>query len=182
MIDRKRWGITIGQMLEARIAAGQAATYPRPMPAPGSHASDEAITAAQDRLGFALDAQHAALLREIDGWPELLFGVGDLLPTADLGQGPRWKAANELLDIMYQDGPTDQFPPREEVYPLHAGDLDVIVIWRTGPLTDDGHPVYWLAGDVVDQWPNVFGYCLGTIALNQVLINAAKRGETNRHP
>lgn len=173
MIDRRRWGIAIGQMLQARIAAGEVAPRVRPMPAPGPHASDEDIARAEHRLGFELDPQHAALLREIDGWDDV-FGNGDLLATADLGAGPRWSAAQQLLDVMYEDGPFESFPPRDAVYPFHASELDVFVIWRGGPATDQGCPVYWLHGEVVDTWSNVFGYCLAAITLNQISIDEVR--------
>lgn len=174
MITRERWGILLGEMIEMREAAGRVAPRVRPMPLPGVGASAQEIADAESRLGFALDAQHAALLREGNGWPDV-FGMGDLLSTADLGSGPLWSTANETLDIFYEDGPFETFPPRGEVYPIHASNQDVFVIWRGGPVVEHGHPVYWLGGEVVDQWPNVFEFCLATVRLNEVSIEHALR-------
>lgn len=174
MITTERWGILLGELIESRMALAQAAPSIYPMELPGARPSPEVVQAAESRLGFALDSQHAALLREGDGWVNA-FGMGDLLSSAELGAGPRWKLANDVLDDFYLAAPAGTHPPREQLYPIHTSTQDVFVIWRGGPVTQDGHPVLWIGGGLVDQWANVFQFCLGIMKLNEVAIEQIRK-------
>ncbi|QGQ19253.1 hypothetical protein GC089_08445 [Cellulomonas sp. JZ18] len=49
-------------------------------------------------------------------------------------------------------------PPLDDLDVLGASTSsgDMFLLWRTGPVTDGGHPVLWLgSGQRVEQWANV---------------------------
>lgn len=94
------WGVLVGEMLIRRTALARIAPDLFPETLPGTRATDADVAAARDRLGFDLDPQHAAVLREGDGWVDA-FAYGDVLSTADLGAGPRWEHARILLTSYY---------------------------------------------------------------------------------
>jgi hypothetical protein len=157
MNPTESWGALVGEMLRRRIALEQAAPALYPMAPFGLRGTDADIAAAEERLGHPLDAQHAAVLREVDGWPDA-FAHGDLLGTGDLGAGARWDDAMATLSIYDEDGPISGWPPRSAIYPIHLGGISMFVIDLSGPVTDGGHPVYWLSNDLLDRWPNVREY------------------------
>ncbi|MFF1527989.1 hypothetical protein [Cellulomonas sp. NPDC058312] len=171
MVTTERWTALLGELVESRMALAQAAPAIYPMTFPGARPTADAIRAAEGRLGFALDAQHAALLGRADGWVGA-FGMGDLLSTADLGAGPRWSLANDALDDLYLAAPAGTYPPRDQVYPVHTSTRDVFVVWAAGPPTDGGHPVLWIGNGLVDQWANVSEFCRGIVRLNEVAIES----------
>jgi hypothetical protein len=54
-------------------------------------------------------------------------------------------------------------PPRDEVMCFAANPAeveDLFVVWRTGPVTDGGHQVSWLAGEEVQRFPNMHEFLL----------------------
>lgn len=160
------WEASVGDL--ARVSVQRTQLNPRlyPLTAPHVRATDEQVTDAETRLGTALDEQHRALLRTGNGWPDV-FSFSDLLSTDELGQGPLWERANERLDVLYEDGDVSGWPPRDELMPFVVSphDSDVFVIWTHGPTTEGGHPVLWIANELVDQWPNVYEWLLGMTEL-----------------
>lgn len=162
------WGVLVGEMLIRRLALARIAPDLFPETLPGTRATDPDVAAARDRLGFDLDPQHEAVLREGDGWVDV-FAHGDVLSTADLGAGTRWELAGVLLKSYYEDGPATGFPPREHVYPIHVADDAVFVVDRSGPVTDGGHPVFWLSDELLGAWPNVHEYWLARLTMLQRL-------------
>lgn len=40
-----------------------------------------------------------------------------------------------------------------------------MALWMGGPTTEDGHPVIYFSGAPIDQWPNVYEWWLGMLAL-----------------
>jgi hypothetical protein len=175
-----------GEMLRRRILLEQVDPEVSPLYPFGRRATDADIAAAESRLGHALDTQHVELLKRVNGWPQI-FACGDLLGTGDLGQGQRWDHAQRALTIYYTEGDTTGFPPREAVYPLHVVEDSVFVVDMSGPLTHDGHPVYWLAEDLVDQWPSVRDFWLAGMTLvdharQYVIRRRAENAERNSAP
>lgn len=160
MATHRRWDVLVGEMIIRRTALAEASAGRVFGPStPGPRATKSDIAGAEARLGHQLDAHHAALLREGNGYVDV-FGFGDLLSTDDLGQGDRWAQAQEFLLNFYEFGPLDGSPLREGLYPFHVGDEDVYVIDMGGARTDGGHPVLRLADQLVDQWPNAYEYWL----------------------
>lgn len=158
------WGVLVGEMLARRLSISQSAPAMFPETLPGVRATDADLADARGRLGFDLDPQHEAVLREGNGWADA-FAYGDILATSDLGAGPRWKRADALLASYYEDGPAAGFPPREHVYPIHVADNAVFVIDRSGSVTDGGQPVFWLSDELLGEWPNVYEYWLAGLTM-----------------
>jgi hypothetical protein len=159
MIRKDSWAALTGEMLRRRLVLEQVSPRLYPTQPFGVRGSEDDIRAAQTRLGHPLDTQHAAVLREVNGWRDA-FAHADLLSTHDLGAGPTWERATTMLRGFYEDGPAIDFPPRESIYPFHVGETDLFVIDTSGPLSDDGRPVFWLAGELLDSWPNVYEFWL----------------------
>lgn len=158
------WGVLVGEMLIRRTAVARIVPDLFPETLPGTRAKDADLAAARTRLGFDLDPQHEAVLREGDGWVDA-FAYGDVLTTAELGAGPRWDHAHILLTSYYEDGPATGFPPHDHVYPIHVSDDAVFVVDRSGPVTDGGRPVYWLSDELLGDWPNVYEYWLAGLTM-----------------
>lgn len=167
------WGVLAGEMLSRRLTISQLAPAMFPETLPGTRATDADVADARRRLGFDLDPQHEAVLREANGWPDV-FAYGDVLATSDLGAGPRWKRADALLASYYDDGPATGFPPRDRVYPIHVADNAVFVVDRSGPVTDGGQPVCWLSDELLGTWRNVYEYWLaGLTMLDRLTVRVA---------
>jgi len=162
------WEVMLGDMIKAGMQITQMAPDAFPLSVPHLGASDSSITAAQVRLGAALDGQLETLLRLADGW-ELAFLSGNLLSTDDLGQGPLWSEAQQCLDTFYAEGNSAGWPPRSELVPIHASpyDTDVMALWMGGSTTENGHPVIYFSGQPIDQWPNIYEWWLGMLVLQQ---------------
>lgn len=158
------WGAMVGEMLRRRMLLQHVAPDVYPMPPFGVRGTAADLAAAEARLGHALDAQHAAILREVNGW-QGAFANGDILGTDDLGTGPRWQHAQAMLTIYYEDGPLDGWPPRESIYPIQLCETSLFVIDAAGPVTDEGHPVYWLSGEILGVWPNAYEYWLAGMSI-----------------
>lgn len=171
MDTAEQWSALVGELIESRMALARAGPAIYPMTLPGARPAPDTIRSAEDRLGFTLDLQHAALLRQADGWVGA-FGMGDLLSTADLGAGPRWSLAGDVLDDFYLFAPAGTYPPRDQVYPIHTSAQDIFVVWREGALTAGGHPVLWIGDGLVDQWVNVSDFCRAIVRLNEVAIES----------
>jgi hypothetical protein len=145
--QRQPWDVLVGEMLARRLTLTQIEPQTFPESLFGVRATDADIADAESRLGHPLDAQHAAILREGDGWPSA-FAFGDILSTHELGTGRRWDRAQQML-----------------VYPIHVADTSVFVIDLAGPATDGGHPVYWLSSELLGDWENAHGYWLAGLEL-----------------
>ncbi len=164
------WAELIGYSATLRSRLAEVDPQLSPMTMPRLAASEEQLAKAEQRLGTQLDAQHRALLRHGNGWP-LFFTYTDLLSTDELGAGPLWDKAQELLDLFFSEAPTPaDFPARETLLPVAAGEdvTDVFALWTTGPQTRHGRPILWLAGEEVDRWPNMREWLL---SINQYLNN-----------
>jgi hypothetical protein len=160
--------VLVGEMLARRLTLTKIEPETFPESLFGVRATDGDIAAAEQRLGHPLDAQHAAILREGDGWPSA-FAFGDILSTAELGAGRRWEWAQQMLAAIYEDGPADGFPPRGSLYPIHVAETTVFAIDLAGPVTEGGHPVYWLSSELLGDWENAHGYWLAGLTLLEKL-------------
>ncbi|HYQ74584.1 hypothetical protein [Cellulomonas sp.] len=170
------WGVQVGEMLIRRTALARIAPDLFPETLPGTRATAAGLAAVRARLGFDLDPQHEAVLREGDGWVDA-FAYGDVLSTADLGAGPRWEVAEVLLESYYEYGALPGFPPLDSIYPIHVADDALFVVDRSGPVTDGGQPVYWLSDELLGRWPNVYEYwCAGLTMLDRLATRVAADG------
>jgi hypothetical protein len=154
------WPELIGESVLLRQRMNELDPEISPYTIPKVGASPEQLHAAEVRMGAPLDALHRELLTYANGW-EFFFQFTHLLSTEELGTSPRWHKADEMLDVFYSDGPPPQsfgMPARDEVLCVSADPdevLDLFVIWRTGPLTDGGRPVSWVAGEEVQRFANM---------------------------
>lgn len=152
------WEQLIGESVLLRQRLNQLDPDVNPYTIPKVGASEAAIGATERTNGIEVDAVHRQLLTYANGW-DSFFVFAHLLPVQELGAGPRWSAAAKLLDTFYADGPPPEgLPPRDEVFCVAANPdevEDLFVLWRTGPLTDGGHAVSWLAGEEVQRFPNM---------------------------
>jgi hypothetical protein len=172
----------VGEMLRRRMILEQVSLPGEyPLQKFGLRATDADIAAAEAQLDHPLDAQHSAILREFNGWGDA-FAHADLLSTDELGQGPLWQQALTMLRGYYEDGPAIDFPPREAIYPFHVGENHLFVIDMAGPITDGGHPVHWLDGELLDTWPNAYHFWLAGFALlDRTIQRAATRRADQEH-
>ncbi|NTW42760.1 MAG: SMI1/KNR4 family protein [Cellulomonadaceae bacterium] len=170
------WEVLLGDMIKAGMRLTQVAPDAFPLSIPRLGADDGSITAAQERLGQALDTQLETLLRLADGW-ELAFLSGDLFSTEELGQGTRWSDAQQSLDAFYAEADSVSWPPRSELVPIHASphDTDVMALWMGGPTTEDGHPVIYFSGGPIDQWPNTYEWWLAMLLLQRTSLDYVMR-------
>lgn len=158
------WEALAGEMLRRRIILEQTAPAIYPLQPFGYRASEADLASATTRLGHPLDTQHAELLKRVNGWPDI-FANADLLGTGDLGQGERWARASQVLAACYEEGPATGFPPRGSIYPIHLAEDSVFVIDMSGPVTEGGHPVHWLSGELLGTWENVYEFWLAGFTL-----------------
>ena len=145
-----------------------------PFTVPHLGATGEQIRQAEARLGCPLDVQHRELLQHVNGWP-LFFTHTDLLSTDELGQGPLWEKGQQMLDIFYEDGAIPAgYLARQDLMSIAVGEYvtDVFALWRTGPETNRGHLVLWLAGEEIQRFDNVRDWLL---SVNQYLKNKIER-------
>ncbi|GII99049.1 hypothetical protein CLV28_1690 [Sediminihabitans luteus] len=150
-----------------------------PLTIPRIGADDAAIAAAQARIGFELDAQHEALLREINGWPDA-FLEGTVLGTDEIGAGELWERAWVHLDTASDY--FDELPPLEELVPICVSDvvLDTSAVWMNGPVTDGGFPVIRMTSTDSDEFENVHAWwreCVQTTR-DLVALDVEKNGIT----
>lgn len=174
-------GVLVGEVLRQRILLSEVVPGLYPLEIPGVHATDEQILEAEQRLGHRLDAQHAAVLRRGNGWPEAMTD-GDLLATWDLGQGPRWQRAQEILDVHYEENADLRaenaelaLPPRDSFYPFVLFDRDdkcVFVLDRVVVADpEDGAPVYLIGeGVVMESWPSFYDFWVSETALLRMAV------------
>ncbi|GAB3586201.1 hypothetical protein GCM10027445_64680 [Amycolatopsis endophytica] len=150
--DGLGWHELIGFMYQVRekLSVVKPDVYPLTLPNPGATGTKLAA------FGDSLDAQYRDFLGYADGWAEFFRDVY-LLGTGDLAGGPAVDAGERLLDGYFRraEVPAD-FPEKKDLIPIAVGteDIDVFVLWRTGPVTEGGHPVLWLADEEIDRFAN----------------------------
>lgn len=154
------WPERIGFMAQLRMQLAQVEPVVYPMTAPHVGAKLEQLKEAEQWLNLSLDPIYREFLTYANGWPDFFQDVR-LLGTQELGRGPLWESGQQLLDTFFEDGsvPPD-FPARTDLEPIAIGTetIDVHVLWTTGPMTDGGHPILWLAGEEIDRWENFDDY------------------------
>ena len=91
-----------------------------------------------------------------------------------------WDKADQVLNVIYEDGPSADWPPRDQLIAVFVSvyQIDVMALWMGGPLTDGAHPVQWFGGEILDTCPNVHGWWLAmtSLAKRRVAIEAAEQG------
>jgi len=157
------WPELIGEsvLLRQRLHELDPAAQPYTVPRVGAPPA-QLDTVAQN-AGFGLDGLHRELLTYANGW-NYFFNFAHLLAAEELGASAQWLAASELLDIFYAEGPVPEgMPPRADVLCFCANPAeteDLFVLWQTGPVTDGGRPVSWLAGEEIQRFPNMHEFML----------------------
>lgn len=151
------WTALLDDLVLARGRMGVRAPEIYPTPLPHGGASAERLAAAEQRLGHPLDALHREVLTVADGWPQV-FVHTDLMSTDHLGAPGLWQDTRDLIASLEEDWPRGYVPPVADldVIGASASSTDMFLLWRTGPVTDRGHPVLWLgSGQVVERWANL---------------------------
>lgn len=162
------WDATVGMLGTSRMQLAMAAPDLYEFTAGHLAATDEQIQAAAARLGHPLDAQHEALLRKVNGWPDFVLDQ-DLLAADQLGQGPRHDFATQMLEVAYLEADVAAAPAREQILPISVSrdQIDVMAIATSGPTTEGGHRVYWFGPGVIQIWDNVYEWLLTAIEMNR---------------
>lgn len=165
-MDPIRWDALLAHLNVSRGRLAEVAPRVYPYTLPHVAATGEQLDAAEARIGHSLDPLYRELLGYGNGWPHLVL-VGDMLGTDDFGQGPRWRRAQELLDVYFDVCDTSEIPARDQLYPIYVSqhENDVMVLRKEGLVTDGGHEVIWLSNEVDDRWPNTLEWWLACIEL-----------------
>jgi hypothetical protein len=138
-------------------------------------ASEGEIAAVEGRVGHRLDAQYKEFLKHGNGWPGVLqwtdlFGTQDLMNPKLMGSARAelealegrgelkglGLVAGELLPIGLTS-PNFDPPPR--------GVRDVFAIGK--PSSAKAGHVFWLAGELVDQFPDFSEFFLAMLDYNR---------------
>lgn len=88
-------------------------------------------------------------------------GWSGSLPEMARRCSPEWAEANLIIDTFYlelEEGA--DYSPRGEVYPIghDEGGSSVFAIWRNGPVSAGGHPVYWYPWSDTEPYENFFDF------------------------
>jgi hypothetical protein len=157
------WPQLIGESVLLRQRLNELDPDVNPYTIPHVGASEADLGAAEQAAGFVFDGLHRELLSYANGW-EQFFTFTHLFSAAELGVSQRWQRASELLDVFYADGPAPEgMPGRSDVFCFCANPdevEDLFVIWTSGPITEGGRPISWLAGEEVQRFPNMHEFLL----------------------
>ncbi|MBV9139728.1 MAG: hypothetical protein JO115_02200 [Pseudonocardiales bacterium] len=172
------WPELIGFMAQLRMQLEQVKPRVYPMTAPHVGANPEQLVRAEQRLRHPLDPVYWEFLTYANGWPDYFQDVR-LLGTEELGRGQLWDRGQQLLNTYFEDGPASppDFPPRTDLELIAVGTetIDIHVLWITGPVTDGGHPILWLAGEEIDRWANFHEYFRSIYAYLERALERARR-------
>ena len=131
-----------------------------PFALPQVGATEDAMRSVEGQIGN-LPVDYRAFLRCADGWDAFckdrdLFGLGDLVG------GPRMARARQLLATL---SPLEDVCglSEEDVLPIGASqhNIDLFVISRVAGV--DHGKVYWLAGQLVEQYPRFSEFFLAMV-------------------
>lgn len=157
--DMPYWPDLIAEMGQLREQVSRIDDEMFPFTVPHVAANPDQLDAAEQRLGHPLDPQHRSFLSYGNGWPDFYLG-SRLLSTEELGQGPHWAEAHEVLDALYDGADLSVLPPRADIYPFTVSEdtASVFAFWRGSALTDGGHTVLWLPWADTEPMPNFFEF------------------------
>lgn len=156
--NRIPWADLIGSLGKVRqeLSRLQPDVFPMSVPNLGVGARD--LELLERDLGYSLDRQYRELLFRINGWSNFFSDIS-ILGLSDLRPGPAWARACQLVTLYYEyvEEADPRLPAMGELFPvaISSHQRDVLAIVRTGPTTNGGCPVLWLADDVVEEFDNV---------------------------
>ncbi|WP_327141326.1 SMI1/KNR4 family protein [Nocardia sp. NBC_01327] len=100
------WRTRLQVLYELQKKVNEAQGLPGPSPLVTTGASEQAIAAAEQRLGVVLDSSYSDVLRAVNGWPSFALSW-NLFAAEDLGQSHGlWAEANRDA-TAYFDGEGD---------------------------------------------------------------------------
>jgi hypothetical protein len=155
--------LAVAQLVKQHLArVDRAGIWPFATPRPPATAS--ALVEAETRIKTALDPNYREFLAVANGWPAFYQTV-DLFGSDDLGQGPAWARANQLLDSALPIRAGVRMIGRDQVVPIAASrdGSDVFVILRE---TQPGE-VVWIAEAVIQEFPTFDEFFLAMIDYNR---------------
>lgn len=133
---------------------------------PSVAATAEQIDAVEKALGMELDAKYAHFLRHADGWRGF-FQTVDLFGTGDLLGSEKMLAAKEMLGAVDDGVLSATKNRREDLLPIAATTLDRDLFVLTLPSSAAPGEVLWLAGELIDKFPNFDEFFLAMVDYNR---------------
>lgn len=177
------WAVLVDEALARRIRVAEVVPGLYPLEGPANpHATPDDLAGAQSRLAHPLNVEHAHLLERINGWTGGLPD-GDLLGTDDLGHGPLWQQAHEVLSMHYgidAENRTPQttapaLPNRDVLTPFLVSEFNDDP--RVGVLDPNGVVHLFGDGSVLETWSSLREFWMGQIGM---LRRRAERYEQQR--
>ncbi len=152
--------IGIAFLVRQKVAEVDAEHIFPPLVLPRLAAREDALRSVEGQIGN-LPAEYRSFLLTVNGW-EAFCSDRDLFGLGDLVAGPRMVRARELLATL---SPLEDLCglSEDEVLPIGLAqqDIDLFVIARA-PGVEFGK-VYWLAGQLVEQYPNFSEFFLAMV-------------------
>lgn len=129
-------------------------------------ATEEQLRDLEKALGEPLDPAYRLFLSFAGGWPAFLQEI-DLFGPEDLLGGPSNQTAGAMLSYIEESVLEAAGMRREDLIPIAVSrhDLDLFVIRR--PSARQPGEVLWLAGSVIDRYPNFDEYFLAMMDHNR---------------
>ena len=163
MIDWKR-EIAIAYLVKQRVADVDS-NHIWEFHLPEEAATEEAIVAVENSLGFKLDPEHRAFLRHADGWKGFMQD-NDVFGVADLVAGPRYQEAIELLQSLEDLKPICGFE-QNELLPFASSSTNIDLFVITKPNSQSPGIVLWFAGQVIDRFLSFSEWFLAMVDYNR---------------
>ena len=116
-------------------------------------------------LGFELDPMYRAFLAQANGWVGF-FQRNDLFGTSDLVGGVRHEGATTLLMSIENISEITDYEPGE-LLPIAVSQSDIDIFVLTKPCSKSPGKVLWLAGELIDTFPNFDEYYLAMVDYNR---------------
>ncbi|PQO36130.1 SMI1/KNR4 family protein [Bremerella cremea] len=128
-------------------------------------ATELEIKVAEESLGERIAAGYRAFLSFANGWQGILHAT-DIFGTIDLTCGEKLRKANELLESLEDLRPLCGLS-LNEVMPIGVSqdDIDVIAIGRQN--SSKPGEVFWLAGQLIDSYPDFDEFFLAMVDYNR---------------
>lgn len=132
---------------------------------PNVAATPDQVQALERQLGYAIHPQHREFLLHADGWRAFMHNI-DVFGTDDFVGGPRAAAAIELIESLEDLEPLCGFGERD-LLPIAVNMTGIDVMLMTRPHTATPGKVFWLAGGVVDTFPDFQEWFLAMVDYNR---------------
>ncbi|WP_166882610.1 SMI1/KNR4 family protein [Massilia mucilaginosa] len=128
-------------------------------------ASNEDIQEAELILGIELDAGYKEFLRHANGWNSFFQAI-DVFGIADLLGGKKQERANEILESLENLEDLCGFSRSELMaFAVSTEDIDLFIISKSNSHAPGA--VFWLAGQVIDQFPSMEEWFLAMFDYNR---------------